>query len=326
MEYAERTRIINRLLLDRQKIGRYTLLNPTAKHKYLADEYYLQILDEVKYQNWLNEEESIAVLISTGILPRNYKQEIESLEKSLENYKMDLFQNRTNPGFVRKQRELIRAANNRIAHLNSLAGSLFSYTIEGFALSLRSQFLLAKTLYLGKKRVRELSGVLDEIMAGILEKRLTIPILKELARTEPWRGLWACSKPNPFSHCPTDFTDEQTTLIQLSMMYDNVYQSPDCPEDMVINDDDMLDGWFLVQKKKREEKDFKDIAPAKHNEVFIPAQTAADVAKIQGMNSIESKIAIKQRESVLNKKGQATDLDFPDVQNRLLQEQANGQK
>jgi hypothetical protein len=37
-------------------------------------------------------------------------------------------------------------------------------------------------------------------------------------------------------------------------MYDNVYESMECPPDEVIKDDDMLDGWFIQQHKDREKK------------------------------------------------------------------------
>ena len=34
-------------------------------------------------------------------------------------------------------------------------------------------------------------------------------------------------------------------------VYDNVHESMDAPTDRVIEDDDMLDGWFKVQSRKR---------------------------------------------------------------------------
>ena len=43
-------------------------------------------------------------------------------------------------------------------------------------------------------------------------------------------------------------------------MYDNIQESMDCPTEDVINDDDMLDGWFIVQNRKREkDKKEKDV-------------------------------------------------------------------
>ena len=36
------------------------------------------------------------------------------------------------------------------------------------------------------------------------------------------------------------------------MMYDNIQEAAETPSEDVINDDDVLDGWFIVQRKKRE--------------------------------------------------------------------------
>ena len=35
-------------------------------------------------------------------------------------------------------------------------------------------------------------------------------------------------------------------------MYDNVYESHERPNDKIIEDDDCLDGWFIVQRRKHE--------------------------------------------------------------------------
>lgn len=47
-------------------------------------------------------------------------------------------------------------------------------------------------------------------------------------------------------------TINQRNLLTWSKIYDNVQESLECPSEKVIEDDDMLDGWFLVQKLERE--------------------------------------------------------------------------
>ena len=43
-------------------------------------------------------------------------------------------------------------------------------------------------------------------------------------------------------------------LCSFSRMYDSVYKNTECPSDDVIQDDDMLDGWFIQQTKEQEER------------------------------------------------------------------------
>ena len=37
-------------------------------------------------------------------------------------------------------------------------------------------------------------------------------------------------------------------------MYDNIQESLDYPSEDVVEDDDMLDGWLIIQKQKRDKE------------------------------------------------------------------------
>ena len=43
-------------------------------------------------------------------------------------------------------------------------------------------------------------------------------------------------------------------IVMWSQLYDNVQESMDAPTKDVIKDDDLLDGWLIVQGKKREKR------------------------------------------------------------------------
>ena len=58
-----------------------------------------------------------------------------------------------------------------------------------------------------------------------------------------------------FSNCPDrELTFDQRNISIWSRMYDNVQESQECPADDVIQDDDLLDGWFIIQRKKQEKE------------------------------------------------------------------------
>ena len=109
-------------------------------------------------------------------------------------------------------------------------------------------------------------------------------------------------------------------LIIWSKMYDSVNESPDSPSETVIKDDYMLDGWFIVQRKKREkqqsEREFEQtnqkIAAA--GEVYIMANSAEQRDKINNLNDTTSKMIKKQRMATLKAKGSATQDQFKDAQ------------
>ena len=110
-------------------------------------------------------------------------------------------------------------------------------------------------------------------------------------------------------------------------MYDNIQESMDCPPDEVIEDDDMLDGWLLVQKKKREQEQAENEVAnktsnnkiANSDEIFVMAGTQEDANKINSSNTYHNQQIKKQRMQIVRQKGEAKDLDFPDQQLKMRQ-------
>ena len=102
----------------------------------------------------------------------------------------------------------------------------------------------------------------------------------------------------------------------------------------MIKDDDMLDGWFIVQAKKRDkeraEGEFEDSTQSEKirnsDEVFVMAGSQADVGRIESMNDIGGRMTIKQREATMRRKkgGAVSQNEFTDEKLKL-QNQRNQQ-
>lgn len=109
-------------------------------------------------------------------------------------------------------------------------------------------------------------------------------------------------------------------------MYDNVYEHPESPNPKVIEDDDCLDGWFIVQKRKNEKdkktKESDDLIrnPKIRNakEVFLMAENSDEAKSIQDMNDMFVKNTLKQREQMIAEKGHVKETDFNDVKTELF--------
>ena len=94
---------------------------------------------------------------------------------------------------------------------------------------------------------------LDLILSKINEHRIDESEYRDLARNEPWRSYWNIAKSSVFGIPVIDFSEEQKTLCVWSKVYDNVYESSECPPENCINDDDYLDSWFIIQRRKRKQ-------------------------------------------------------------------------
>jgi hypothetical protein len=101
-------------------------------------------------------------------------------------------------------------------------------------------------------------------------------------------------------------------------MYDAVYESTDKPSDLVINDDDMLDGWFVTQRQKAKadaaEREVESLTGKLGNaqEVFLQASSIDDIERIKTLNNLNAQVIKKQRSDVIRQKGVAKDIDFLD--------------
>ena len=101
----------------------------------------------------------------------------------------------------------------------------------------------------------------------------------------------------------------------------------DCPSDSVINDDDMLDGWFIIQNKKQDKERAESELESRvsndkisnSEEVFVFAETQQDVDAINSVNSYQAQMVKKERMEVLQQKGEAQDLDFRDQRLKMTQ-------
>jgi hypothetical protein len=104
----------------------------------------------------------------------------------------------------------------------------------------------------------------------------------------------------------------------------------DCPPSVVIADDILLDGWLIIQSKERDKEranklggDDKLAGSNKPGiqEVYIPAETPEDAARIHDMNDTQTRFQKRQREKLIAAQGEVDETKMPDSQ-LLMRQQA----
>jgi hypothetical protein len=150
---------------------------------------------------------------------------------------------------------------------------------------------------------------------------ISLSDIKILARSSIWKSYWSAHKNNTvFDGSVCEWTDDQRTLFKISQMYDNIYEHPDCPDDIVINDDDMLDGWMIFQQREQSKlKKQKSLESSNNkmknaNEVFLFPKTQEEFSDVISLNSDENKMIIKEKMDFIKEKGSVKDYELPDVQ------------
>lgn len=284
--------------------------NPQWEVLAKADEYRESVFEEVKYNNWLSEREAILFLISEKIIPEDYEVQLKEIEKSIDSNKKSLYKSRNDQKSISTLKKKIKGLNIMYMDLLSSVHSLDYVTMDYYLDYMKEVFLIANTVI--DSRVSFHTAEL--LLANKQKKVISYENIRDLAKTNPWKSYWSANKPNVIKH--EILNQEQTALIMFSKMYDSVYEHPECPEDFVIQDNDMLDGWLLLTKEKQErekrtqEIDNKNPKFKNATEIFLPAQTQEERERINMLNSDNAKAKKMVREQMISNEKEVSDIQF----------------
>ena len=234
----------------------YELRQPSIDIKYESEILYNKIIYEEKYNEWLREDNLDRILTTLGLWTMDTKTILKSLDKSIDDTKVRLYEQRASTKAVQDNKKKLKTIRNQINRLLNSKSDIFSHTLEGYASSIKNEHVICNTLYKDNKLVfdkgiknNEHSYTLfNNLVKEINEHVLDSPQFKLLARTDMWRMYWNANKGNVFPGSASEWSFDQRTLVNVSRMYDNVHEHPECPEEEVIKDDDMIisDSWDIA--------------------------------------------------------------------------------
>ena len=310
----------------------YELRSPDHSLKYNAQLLYNQIINDEKYNDWIREDQIESVLIILGLWTQDTMKIVKDIEKKIDNAKVDLFKFSS---FSDKVKTLRKSLNQYRTQLNKIMNhktELMSNTLEGYAASIKNEYIICNTLFKNNSKVfvnnlknnQNSYTYFNAIVTEINKHVIGIDDFKSLSRHQIWRSYWTYNKQNIFNSSVIDITDDQRTLVNISRMYDSVYDHPECPSDNVIEDDDMLDGWMILQRRKNEQnknqRKVDDLNPKLKNaqEVFLMANNQETAEEILSLNSQESMHKMNEKFAYVKAHGQANESELPDVRRDIM--------
>ena len=312
---------------------RYTLNPPSRETRLLAEHVYQDVINSLRFDNLMTDEQCERTLINLSLWSPNDDASLEKLEKLLEDQKVRLFKKAFNVKDRTNTKKQIAGTKKAINRSLGRKHFLDSITLRFHALMVKNKFLMAMCLkgpdgshiYDEKSFWNSDSTVLENSFESLERSIITIEEYRSLARNDPWRSVWGASKEQQvFGTAGVDWTEEQRNLVSFSRMYDGAYQSPDCPDDSVFEDDDMFDGWLIDQRRTRETEQSQNRAEKAGNwkdsaqEVFITAPTREDADSVYELNDLTARMTIQERQKALERGGILEDKDLPDVQRSLM--------
>lgn len=280
--------------------GRRFFIQQALDYDFLceADEVYEDFYHDNRFK-LLTRAQIKSQLVVRGIIQPNVDKQVERAYKLVSNEQEKLFLNRDNPKKTKSSRRQIKAIRDSIEDLLGTMYQYYRYSLEDSAHMAKRVFILENTVY--DKDMNPVSfkdiGSIDNFSISISSTDI-----RKIAREEPWRTMWAVKKGAAFQYLP--LTDMQIMLSSFSRMYENVYKTIDSSLLHIVDDDDMLDGWQIVESKSRKKgEEPKKTAAHKHNNVFEFVETKEELDAVHNSNSALASQVIAARNKQIEKAG-----------------------
>lgn len=314
----------------------FIIISPT-----LDEEFFIQDAYHQSYINSLNDgvmtqDDMKDWMSSKGFWTDSDEAKLNDAVKGLDNLKALIYDNREDEGARENYRKVIRATEKHIAKLYAQKNKYHNNTCEGIAeidkikkhLELCT-FESLSDLKNGKRYLFDHIGI-EQVLYEYNALILTESQIRELARNEPWRTIWSLKDThsfNLFNNNGRELTVNQRAILVWSKIYSNIHESPDCPVDSVLNDDDQLDGWFVKQKRKKEKErtesdvdsSIKNDKIRNSNEVFIMAKNKKHAQKINDVNDPHNKMVKQERMQLIKQRGSVKQAELPDERLKIQQ-------
>ena len=295
---------------------------PDAQTRYLADCFSQEIYNKAFEDNVYLQEELELLIIENGWWNEEQEMLLTEIPKKIEKLKIEYFKNFIKTVEATKLKKSIKGIEARFEDLQRIKYGFFNYTCESLQTQAYTMFCIQECLTntTGEKIDKDFVSP-QFLYSKYNEELLGDNELRKVSKSPEWRLIWNATKSGCplFSFPASHFTDMQKSLVNWSRVYDSIYESPDMPSDEIIDDDYAIDGWFAVQKLKRDDdkKGSSEDTFPKTGEVFVMAKSKGEIKNIHKMNTQEGKATIKSRNKDLKERGSLKEQDFTHVQTDL---------
>ena len=333
----ERELLVSRIVSGRLRFEDYYIGRPSAILKEKAEELYSETLRNAELEGVLLTEELEYILAHYGIWTDVDETTLKGINKDIETLKINLYNSHYRSNDTKQIKDLLGKAKDKQISYLSRKHSHYHLTAAGCAFLAKTRYLIGRCLFKLKQRLFKTEkeywdydgNLIDLALDHYNATRLNETQLRELARTDPWQSYYNCSK-TPFGKSIISLSEDQRSLLLWSKTYENVRKHPERPSESAIADDDMLDGWFIIQRKKQSREENKAKAEGlltnekirNSQEVFIMAQTRDDIEAIDDLNDVGGQTVKRQRFNKIKKQGTVSEQEFADSQLQIRMQAA----
>ncbi len=329
MEHYEREFLVSRIdagyIRYRQENIVLHIGSPSKGVLYEAQEVYQEVLEDSYSEGIMNSVDAQIGLIEAKLWDETMANDLKVLPDNIDKLKVELY-NAAYKSITRKKlREYLSVHKSELERLNGILHSWDHVTCEGIAAHARWQHIISNSVTFPNGDPYDWEEVnIVSVMHYFNSQLLTETQIRTLVRTEPWSTIWTIRKKHGVIF-DEPMSTEQKAVVVWATIYDNIAESPDCPHSSIIDDDDMLDGWLILQRQNREKEQKKKRGEefttnpkiSNAQELYIPAQTNEDARDIDALNEAYGHAVKKSRLSQVEREGRVPLMKFADMKRRL---------
>ena len=325
MEQHEREFFICSIRLGVVNIGDDVVVRPTTLEQELeANQVYKKSYDESLVEDIMTLDEMYDWMYENEMWDEYDEADIKTLERKIEDARLNVYDSRKDRRALAISKHNLKKTLEQLAEKYDKKNQYYHTTCEGVATAAKSSWIIANTTYKGNE-LYDFDKYSEEYVASCFYKSiLDEHKIRDLVLHEPWTSLWNIkdnSKTDLFKNTDKyELTFNQKNILTWSQLYDNLAESAEPPPNSVIQDHDVLDGWFIVQNKKRKkeqaEQELENSTRSEKiknaSEVFVMAKNKEDIENIDAMNDVQGKHIKKQRSDLIKSKGKVEQHEFFD--------------
>ena len=321
-------KVLNRIIQGRLRLRLGDLVlfidEPSPDILEEAYEVYDRAYEKAYFSGSYVEQEIIELLIQFDLWSPLDDKMAEDLDKTVEDLKVEAYKNSYSKKTLIGIKRQIKHIQEQSARIKLKKKQFEIMSCAGVGNFAKQSWIISKTAKLEDGSEACDAIPLPKIITHYNDNEVSHEVYRKIARTDPWRSMWlgGVKQGNLFGK-PTSICDRlKLTLVGYSQMYDNVYENPEAPDERVVEDDDCLDGWFIVQKRQRDKDKKKKEADkllsnpkiANSQEVFLMAKNQDHAKEIVGLNNELGVQTINSRNKQIDDAGQVHFKNLADVQ------------
>jgi len=338
MEDIYYEKVLNRIIQGRLRIrlGDLVLFVHEPDKDILEESYeiYEQAYQKAYFSGVYIRDEVLQLLVENDLWTPLDDKQADDLEEKIDDLKVEAFQSFVHKRKLAGIKRQIRNFEKQILQLRYKKHQLDHVTCEGVASFTKKCWITENTTKFKNGELFGFKGISVSAFLDIVgEHQISTADYKKIARSSPFRQMWLASKKSGalYGKESSDLDVHQLALISFSQMYDNVFESPESPDEKIIEDDDCLDGWFVLQHRKyKQEKKQAEIDNmitnkkiANSDEIFVMT-TPEDAKNIYDLNNPMARNAIKAREKQISQhEGNLHFSKLDDVQQSIGMQRTN---